>query len=132
MQNSMTILPVSAASGPAPVGPYSPAISTGTHLYTSGQIGPEEDGSMSGDVAREAERALANLDALLEAGGASRSSVIKTTIFLADMEDFATVNAIYADYFGEARPARSTVEVSRLPNDARVEIEAIALIEPVS
>ncbi|MEP7219458.1 MAG: RidA family protein [Bacteroidota bacterium] len=116
-------------SAPLPIGPYSQAIRAGGFLFTAGQI-PLKDGTLvDGGVAEQARQAILNLQAILEAGGASLGTVVKTTIFLLDMEDFAAVNAVYAEYFGNNSPARSTVQVSRLPKDARVEIEAIAVAE---
>ncbi|MEO5929731.1 MAG: RidA family protein [Candidatus Kapaibacterium sp.] len=116
-------------SAPLPIGPYSQAIRAGGFLFTAGQI-PLKDGTLvDGGVAEQARQAILNLQAILEAGGASLGTVVKTTIFLLDMEDFAVVNAVYAEYFGNNSPARSTVQVSRLPKDARVEIEAIAVAE---
>lgn len=122
---------VSTSAAPAAIGPYSQAIRAGNLLFCSGQIPLDPaTGELTGgdDVAAQTRRVLDNLGAVLEAGGASFDSVVKTTIFLADMGDFATVNAVYAERFGSAPPARATVEVSRLPKDVKVEIEAIALV----
>ncbi len=115
---------------PAAIGPYSQAIAAGGLLFCSGQIPLSADGTLvgEGDVARQTEQVLANLAAVLTAGGASVASVVKTTIYLADMADFAAVNEVYARHFGAAPPARATVEVARLPKDVRVEIDAIAVV----
>ena len=115
---------------PTPIGPYAQAISAGGTLYCSGQIGldPATSRLVDGDVAMQARRALDNLSAVLEAARTSLSSVVKTTIFLVDMNDFATVNAVYATFFPQLPPARSTIAVAALPLGARVEIEAIALV----
>lgn len=122
---------ISTTSAPAAIGPYAQAIRAGGLLFCSGQI-PLDPASGAlvgaGDVAAQTRRVLDNLGAVLEAGGASFDSVVKTTIFLSDMNDFATVNEVYAERFGADPPARATVEVSRLPKDVKVEIEAIALV----
>jgi len=120
---------------PAAIGPYvqgrSGALS-GRWIITSGQIGldPKTGNMVGGGVAAETERVLANLRAVLEAGGASLADVVKTTVFLADMDEFAAMNEVYARAFSDPKPARSTVAVSRLPKDARVEIEVWAFIAP--
>lgn len=113
---------------PAAIGPYSQAIRTGSLLFCSGQIAldPNSGTLIDGDVEAQTRQVLDNLEAVLTAAGTSFDHIVKTTIFLVDLEDFQRVNAIYASRFGGAPPARSTVEVSRLPRDARVEIEAIA------
>ncbi len=118
------------ASAPAPIGPYSQAIQIGDLLFCSGQIAldPVSGEMKNSSLEEETRQVLANLSALLTAGGASTDFVIKTTIFLIDMNDFALVNGIYAEYFGESKPARSTVAVSALPKGAKIEIEAIASI----
>jgi 2-iminobutanoate/2-iminopropanoate deaminase len=120
---------VSTAGAPGAIGPYSQAIVAGELLFCSGQIpiDPSSGQLVEGDVAAQTRRVLDNLVAVLQAGGSSPEQVVKTTIFLADMNDFATVNAVYGEYFPAAPPARSTVQVARLPRDVRVEIEAIAL-----
>jgi len=114
---------------PAAIGPYVQARLAGGMLYTSGQIGLDPaTGTFAGeDVAAQTHQALANLKAILDEAGVGKESVIKVTIFLADMGDFATVNQIYGDFWGTHKPARSTVEVARLPLDARIEMELIAL-----
>jgi len=113
---------------PAPIGPYSQAVFAGNELFCSGQIALDpQSGELSGsDAAAQAEQALRNLGAVLEAGGMSYADVVKTTIFLIDMNDFAAVNEVYAKYFDAAKPARSTIAVAALPKGARVEIEALA------
>jgi len=120
---------VSTADAPGAIGPYSQAIAAGELLFCSGQIplDPSSGRIIEGDVEAQTRRALDNLVAVLRAGGSSPEQVVKTTIFLADMDDFAKVNAVYGEYFSAEPPARSTVQVARLPRDVRVEIEAIAL-----
>ena len=118
---------------PAPVGPYNQAIvATGSMMFVAGQIPLDpQTGQLVGgdDVAAQTEQAIANLTAILEAGGATLAAVVKTSVFLKDMNDFAAMNAVYAKYFDEASaPARACVEVARLPKDVRVEIECIALV----
>jgi 2-iminobutanoate/2-iminopropanoate deaminase len=113
---------------PAPVGPYSQAVRSGKSLYCSGQIplNPQSGALIEGDIAAQAEQALKNLGAVLHEAGYDYDDVVKTTIFLVDMNDFAVVNDVYARFFDEAKPARSTVAVAALPRGARIEIEAIA------
>jgi 2-iminobutanoate/2-iminopropanoate deaminase len=113
---------------PAPIGPYSQAVLAGNELFCSGQIAldPQSGELIGSDAATQAEQALRNLGAVLEAGGMSYADVVKTTIFLVDMNDFAAVNEVYAKYFDAAKPARSTIAVAALPKGARVEIEALA------
>jgi 2-iminobutanoate/2-iminopropanoate deaminase len=115
---------------PDAVGPYSQAIVHNGLVYTAGQIplDPQSMQMVEGDVAAQTERVMQNLAAVLEAAGASLGSVIKTTVFLQSMGDFAAMNEVYGRHFGDHRPARSTVEVARLPKDARVEIEAVAAV----
>jgi 2-iminobutanoate/2-iminopropanoate deaminase len=118
---------------PAPVGPYNQAIAaSGQMLFVAGQIplNPSNGEIVGvGDVKQQTQQVMANLQAILTAGGASFADVVKTSVFLADMNDFATVNAVYAQYFDEATaPARACVEVSRLPKDVLVEIDCIAVI----
>lgn len=115
---------------PAAIGPYAQAVVAGNLVYTAGQIplDPATTELVAGDVAAQTEQVLRNLDAVLTAAGASWASAIKTTIFLADMADFARVNEVYGRHLGDARPARSTVAVAGLPRGARVEIEVIASV----
>jgi 2-iminobutanoate/2-iminopropanoate deaminase len=113
---------------PAAVGPYSQAIAAGQWLFTAGQI-PLVPGSgdlVEGGIAEQTTQVLENLTAVLRANGMQLSDIVKTTVFLTDLADFQEMNAVYASFFGEAKPARSTVQVAALPKDARVEIEAIA------
>lgn len=127
----MQLEAVITAWAPAPVGPYSQAVKAGGVLYCSGQIALDpQTGAMvgAGDVEAETRQVLSNLKAVLEAGGSSPSQVLRTTVFLADLGDFALVNGIYAEVFGQGiSPARACVEVAALPKGARVEIDCIAL-----
>lgn len=121
-------------NAPAPIGPYSQAVmSSGCFLFTAGQIpiDPQTGALVEGDIKIQTRQALDNLLAILAAGGATLHSVVKTTVYLVDMKDFAGMNEIYSEYFSESLPARTTVEVSKLPRDAKVEIEAIALVTNV-
>lgn len=118
---------VTTTAAPAAIGPYSQATVSGQVVYTSGQIPLLPDGSLlEGDVTAQARQVLENLKAVLTAAGSGLERVLKTTVFLKDMDDFAAMNAVYAEYFTEPHPARSTVQVGRLPRDVRVEIEAVA------
>lgn len=122
--------PIHTELAPAAIGPYAQAVVANGVVYTAGQI-PLDPASMElvpGDVAAQTAQVLRNLDAVLAAAGASWATVVKTTIFLADMADFARVNDVYARHLGDARPARSTVAVAGLPRGARVEIEAVATV----
>ena len=113
---------------PAAVGPYVQAIRAGNTLYSSGQLGLiPGTGKLPEGVEAQAEQALANLGAILEEAGFARADVVKTTVFIKDMNDFAAVNRIYAAFFGDHKPARSCVEVARLPKDGLVEVEAVAV-----
>ena len=122
---------VITASAPAPVGPYNQAVKAGGLLYCSGQIALDPATGLmvgAGDVEAETRQVLSNLQAVLEAGGSSPGQVLRTTVFLADLGDFARVNAIYAELFSDGvSPARACVEVAALPKGARVEIDCIAL-----
>ena len=122
-------VPVKTKKAPQAIGPYSQAVRTGDMLFCSGQIplDPSTGELQAGSVADQTKLVLQNLGAVLEAGGCSFSSVVKTTIFLSSMDDFAAVNEVYATFFTENPPARATVEVSRLPKDVLVEIDAIAI-----
>ncbi|HKB12042.1 MAG TPA: RidA family protein [Vicinamibacterales bacterium] len=122
---------VSSKDAPAAIGPYSQAIRAGQLLFVSGQVAldPATGQMVPGGVAEQTRRVLDNVGAILSAGGRSFADVVRTTIFLADMNDFATVNEIYGQYFREPYPARATVQVARLPRDARVEIDVIASYE---
>jgi 2-iminobutanoate/2-iminopropanoate deaminase len=114
--------------GPKPIGPYSQAIRTNGFLYVSGQVALDpKTGEMSaGDIRQQTERTFENIKGILEAAGSNLHHVVKTTVFLKDMNDFAAMNEVYGKYFTLAPPARSTVQVARLPKDALVEIEVIA------
>ncbi len=120
--------PVSSPNAPKAIGPYSPAVRTGQLLFVSGQvpIDPATGQMIDGDIAAQTRRVFENIGALLTAGGRSFADVARTTVFLADMNDFAAMNEVYGQYFSEPYPARATVQVARLPKDARVEIDVIA------
>jgi 2-iminobutanoate/2-iminopropanoate deaminase len=122
---------VFAAGGPKAIGPYSPALRSGQLLFLSGQIGlnPATGALVTGGIAVETDRVLKNVEALLRAAGLGFEHIVRTTIFLADMTDFAAVNEVYGRYFTEPFPARSTVQVARLQRDARIEIDAIASLD---
>jgi len=125
----MSKLQLETAAAPAAVGPYSQGIAAGRLVFTSGQL-PMVDGTLVIDDVGEAARAsLANVAAVLEAGHATLADVVKVTVYLQDMNDFAAVNAVYGEFFPAPFPARSCVQVARLPLDAPVEIEAIAYIQ---
>ncbi|MCL4257978.1 MAG: Rid family detoxifying hydrolase [Anaerolineales bacterium] len=119
-----------APKGIKPMGPYTPAIRMGDLLFVSGQVGidPETGQFVEGGVAAQAKQVLENLKGLVETGGSSMDKVLKTTMFLTNMADFATVNEVYAQYFASEPPARSTIQVVALPGGALVEIEAIASV----
>ncbi|WP_201353748.1 RidA family protein [Hydrogenimonas urashimensis] len=117
-------------TAPGAIGPYSQAVKVGEFVYTSGQIALTPEGEMvEGDIELQTAQVMRNLKAILEAAGSSLQQVIKTTIFLADMDDFARVNAVYEKWLDGHRPARSTVAVRTLPKNARVEIDCVALTE---
>ena len=122
---------VSSPDAPKAIGPYSQAVRAGQLLFVSGQVplDPATGQIVDGDIAAQTRRVFANLGAVLAAGGRSFADVVRTTVFLADMNDFAAVNEIYGQYFSEPYPARATVQVARLPKDARVEIDLIATYE---
>ena len=119
---------VTTDRGPKPIGPYSQAIKANGFIFLAGQVAldPKSGELVGSDIRQQTERALENIKGILEAAGVNLHHVIKTTVFLKDMNDFAGMNEIYARYFTAAPPARSTVQVSRLPKDALVEIEVIA------
>ena len=119
---------VSSPGAPKAIGPYSPAIRAGQLLFVSGQvpIDPATGLMVDGDISAQTRRVFENIGALLTAGGRSFADVARTTVFLADMNDFAAMNEVYGRYFSEPYPARATVQVARLPKDARVEIDVIA------
>lgn len=120
---------IQTEDAPKAIGPYSQAKVVGTFVFTSGQIplDPKTGNLVEGDIAAQTKRVMENLAAVLLAAGSSFDRVVKTTIFLADLADFAAVNQVYGSYFDVEPPARSTVQVAKLPKDARVEIEMIAL-----
>jgi 2-iminobutanoate/2-iminopropanoate deaminase len=119
---------ISSPGAPKAIGPYSQAIRAGQLLFLSGQVAldPANGQMVEGGVAEQTRRIFENLGAVLAAGGRSFADVVRTTVFLADMNDFAAMNEIYGQYFKEPYPARATVQVARLPRDARVEIDVIA------
>lgn len=119
---------ISTDRAPGAIGPYSQAIKTGGMVYCSGQIpiDPVTGEFVSNDIAEQTEQVLKNLTAVLEAAQTSLANVVKTTVFLADMSDFAAMNEVYGRFFSENKPARATVQAARLPRDAKVEIECIA------
>jgi 2-iminobutanoate/2-iminopropanoate deaminase len=118
--------------GAAPaIGPYSPALRVGNMVFLSGSIplDPATGQMLTGDITEQATRVMENIGALLEAAGATYQHVVKTTVFLADMNEFAAMNQVYAKYFSAPYPARSTVQVARLPRDCKVEIEVVAVLD---
>jgi len=119
---------VSTSSAPKAIGPYSQAIRAGSLLFVSGQvpIDPATGNLVEGDIAAQTRRVFDNIGAILEAAGASFDHVVRTTVYLADMNDFAAMNEVYGTYFSSPAPARATVQAARLPKDARVEIDVIA------
>ena len=119
---------ISTDEAPGAIGPYSQAIKTGGMVYCSGQIpiDPVTGEFVSNDISEQTEQVLKNLTAVLEAAQTSLANVVKTTVFLADMSDFAAMNEVYGRFFNENKPARATVQAARLPRDAKVEIECIA------
>ena len=121
---------VSAPDAPGAIGPYSPAIRAGNLLFLSGQIpiDPATGALVDGDVAAQTAQVMRNIAALLKAGGAGFEHVVRTTVFLADMNEFAAMNAVYATYVVDPPPARATVQVARLPRDVKVEIDVIAVL----
>ena len=121
---------VHSPAAPAAIGPYSQAIVHGDLVFCSGQVGidPATGEVVGGGIEAETRRIFQNIEAVLTEAGSALSRVIKATVFLKSMDDFAAMNRVYAESFGETRPARSTVEVSRLPKDVRVEIEVVATV----
>ena len=117
-------------NAPAAIGPYSQAVKAGNLLFVSGQVPfvPETMEIVEGDVKAQTAQSLKNLQAILKEAGADFSNVVKTTLFMKDMNEFAQINEVYAEYFGENKPARACVEVARLPKDVKVEIELIAVL----
>ncbi|WP_127539207.1 RidA family protein [Paenibacillus illinoisensis] len=120
--------PISTDQAPGAIGPYSQAVAAGDFVYTSGQLGLNpQTGEFGANVQEQTRLSLSNVKAILEAAGTSMDKVVKTTVFLKDMNDFVPVNEVYSTFFEQPYPARSAVEVARLPKDALVEIEVIAL-----
>ena len=112
---------------PAAIGPYSQAIDLGKFIFTSGQIPVAPDGSVSEDVEEQTRQALENLKAVLEAAGSGMNNIVKTTVFITDMEKFGVINGVYQQYFTQPYPARSCVQVAQLPKGVAIEIEAVAV-----
>jgi 2-iminobutanoate/2-iminopropanoate deaminase len=121
---------ISTNDAPKAIGPYSQGVRVGNFIFVSGQIpiDPSTGEFVSGGIAEQTERVLLNISAVLSASGTSLENVVKTTVFLADMNDFAAMNEVYAKFFSENPPARATVQAARLPRDAKVEIEVIAVV----
>ena len=121
---------ISTTDAPQAIGPYSQAVRAGKLLFASGQIpiDPVTEAMVAGDITAQTRRVLQNIAGVLKAAGGSFDHVVKTTVFLADMNDFAAMNAVYGECFAKPAPARSTVQVARLPRDARVEIEVVAVL----
>jgi 2-iminobutanoate/2-iminopropanoate deaminase len=126
----MVTATISTAGAPRAIGPYSQGITANGFLFTAGQVGfdPASGELVDGGIAEQTHRVLQNIRAILRAGGTDIANVVKTTVFLVDMADFALMNEVYAEFFGDHRPARSTVAVASLPRGARVEIEAVAAV----
>lgn len=122
---------ISTKDAPGAIGPYSQAVKAGNMIFCSGQIpiDPETGVFVDGGIGEQTEQVLKNLGAVLKAAGSGLEKVVKTTVFLADMNDFAAMNKVYGEHFGDHKPARATVEAARLPRDARVEIEVVALAD---
>lgn len=121
---------ISTENAPSAIGPYSQAVKVGNFVFCSGQIpiDPATGEFVSEEVTDQTRQVLKNLSAVLEAAGSSLANVVKTTVFLVDMNDFAQMNEVYAEFFSENKPARATVQAARLPRDTRVEIDCIAII----
>jgi len=121
---------IATTDAPQAIGPYSQAIRSGNLLFASGQIPiePSTGNVVAADISAQTRQVFANIAAVLKAAGASFDNVVKTTVFLSDMNDFAAMNAVYGEFFAAPAPARSTVQVARLPRDAKVEIEIVAVL----
>lgn len=121
---------VQTSNAPAAIGPYSQAVVANGFVFTAGQVpfDPQSMQLVEGDIAAQTEQVMKNLQAILQQAGADLGTVVKTTVFLQDMNDFAAMNEVYARHFGDHKPARSTVQVARLPRDAQVEIEVVAVL----
>ncbi len=122
---------ISTKKAPGAIGPYSQGMKSGNMIFTSGQLGlnPETGELENSDIRKEAKQSLENLKAVIEAAGGSLNDVIKTTVFIKDMNQFGDINEVYGEYFSDNKPARSCVEVARLPKDGNIEIEAVALVK---
>lgn len=122
---------IAAAHGAKPIGPYSPAIRAGNLVFISGQVGfdPATGALVDGDITAQTDQVMRNIASLLTAAGLGFEHVVRTTVYLADMNEFGKMNEVYARYVVDPPPARSTVQVARLPRDARVEIDVIAIID---
>lgn len=121
---------IATTNAPAAIGPYSQAVKVGNFLFTSGQIPLLPNGDLlTGTIQEQTHQVFKNLQAVLAEAGASLNDVVKATVFIKDMNQFGDINAVYGEYFGDHRPARSTVEVARLPKDVGVEIELIAVVK---
>ncbi|HUL44258.1 MAG TPA: RidA family protein [Bacteroidota bacterium] len=127
----MKVKQVLSKNAPAPIGPYSQGIAAGNFLFTAGQVplDPQTGQVIQGDIRVQTRQVLNNIRAILDQAGVSMQDVVKTTVYLKDMGEFAGMNEVYGEYFPSRPPARSTVEVARLPRDVRVEIDVVALIE---
>jgi 2-iminobutanoate/2-iminopropanoate deaminase len=124
---------ISTVHAPAAIGPYSQAMQVGPFIFTSGQIPLDPNGNLvEGDIRAQTHQVFANLKAVLQEAGGTLSDVVKATVFIADMNDFPVINEIYAEYFGDHKPARSTVQVARLPKDVGIEIELVAVLQNAS
>ena len=122
--------PIDTASAPGAVGPYSQGVRHGDLVFTSGQLPMPAGGDLiTGDITQAARQCLLNVQAVLEAAGATMADVVKVTVYLTDMGDFAAVNAVYGEFFPEPYPARSCIEVSGLPKGAPIEVEAVAIVD---
>jgi 2-iminobutanoate/2-iminopropanoate deaminase len=121
---------ISTKDAPQAIGPYSQGVRAGNMLFVSGQghLDPETGALVTGDLATETRRVMDNIGAILKAAGASFDHVVRTTVYLADMADFAAMNAVYGEYFSAPAPARTTIQAARLPRDMRVEIDVIAVL----
>ena len=127
----MTIVGISSVDAPEAIGPYSPGVKIGNLVFLSGQIpiDPTTGNVISGDIKTQTHQVFQNITALLKASGATSRNIVRTTVFLADMDEFAVMNEVYASYVDDPPPARSTVQVARLPKDVRVEIDVIAVVD---
>jgi len=128
----MSLKKIYTDKAPKPIGPYSQAIVVdGRFIYTAGQVAidPVTNQLVEGDIKTQTRQVLKNIEEVLKAGGSSMNSVFKTTVFLKDFNDFAAMNEVYGEFFSHSAPARSTVEVARLPRDVKIEIEAVARVE---